>query len=141
MPTQLQHQVVATAEALAVRILIDLSDGHAQTKILSGTTTRGPAFVYLCEQSGDLSVISIPAGGLRDRDPHDPTSRTRIATFRLDQVIIETGAYVESDGTVRAILAVHVPGHTEPDWEIAVHSAEEIGQALRALRAARGARG
>jgi hypothetical protein len=135
---QLQTEVVAAAEALAVRILIDLSDGHAQTRILAGTTSRGPAFIYLCEQSADLAVISIPAGGLRDRDPHDPTSRTRIATFSLAQVIVETGAFVESDGTVRATFSVHVPGHTEPDWEITAHDAAEVGRALREIRRLRG---
>jgi hypothetical protein len=135
--TQLQTDVVAAAEAVAVRTLIDLADGYAQTRILAGTTTRGPAFVYLCEQSGDISVISIPAGGLRDRDPDDPTSRTRISTFALDGVVLETGAFIESDGTVRATFAVHVPGHGEPDWEITVDRPEEVGRALRAVRSAR----
>jgi hypothetical protein len=82
-------------------------------------------------------VISIPAGGLRNRDPDDPTSRTRIITFALSAITVETGAFIESDGTVRAILAIHVPGDDELEWEIMVPSPTAIGDAVRALRAAR----
>jgi hypothetical protein len=135
--TQLQTEVVAAAEALAVQTLTDLSGGCPQTRILAGTTTRGPAFVYLCEQCGDLSVINIPAGGLRYRDPGDPTSRTRIATFPLTGVLCETGAFIESDGTIRATFTVHVPGNDEPDWEITVDTPETVGRACQSLRAMR----
>lgn len=134
MHTQLQAEVVAAAEALAVRTLSTLSDGCTQTRILAGTTTRGPAFAYLCSTCADLSLVSIPAGGLRDRDPDDPTSRTRIATFPLAGVLCETGAYIESDGAIRATFAVHVPGHSEPDWEITVDDPGEVGHAMHAVR-------
>jgi hypothetical protein len=133
---QLQTQVLAAAEALAVRTLTELADGCPQTRILAGTTNRGPAFVYLCERCADISMISIPAGGLRHRDPDDPTSRTRIATLALAGVLCETGAFIESDGTIRATFAVHVPGHSEPEWEITVDTPGEVGQAMHALRAA-----
>jgi hypothetical protein len=134
VPSPLQSEALDAAEALAVRTLAELSDGCSQTRILAGTTTRGPAFIYLCPACGDLSVISVPAGGLRHRDPGDPTSRTRIATFPLRGVLCETGAFIESDGTIRATFAIHLPGHTEPDWELTLDSPAGVGHAMHAIR-------
>ncbi len=128
-----QAEILAAAEALAVRTLDGLSDGCEQTKVLSGTTTRGPAFVYLCTRGADISVISIPAGGLRQRDPGDPTSRTRIATFPLAGILCETGAFIESDGTVRATLTLHLPGQAEPEWEVTVDDPASVGRAMRTI--------
>jgi len=130
-----QADVLVAAELLAVRTLIDLSGGCEHHKILTGNTKRGPAFVYLCERCADLTVISIPAGGLRNRELGDPTSRTRIATLALDAVVLETGAFIESDGTIRARFAISLPGRSEPDWEIIVEHPTEVGVALVALRA------
>jgi hypothetical protein len=132
-----QSQVIAAAEALAVRTLDELSDGCDHVRILSGTTPRGPAFAYLCQRCADISVISIPAGGLRDRDPGDPTSRTRISTFPLSGVLCETGAFIESDGTIRATLTLHIPGHSEPEWEFTVDDPSAVGRAMHAVRALR----
>ncbi|HET9657271.1 MAG TPA: hypothetical protein VFP72_18105 [Kineosporiaceae bacterium] len=139
MPSQFhQAEVLAAAESLAVQTLDALSpDGCEHVRVLAGTTHRGPAFAYLCRRCADISVISIPAGGLRDRDPDDPTSRTRISTFPLSGVLCETGAYIESDGTVRATLALHVNGHPEPDWEITADDPAAVGRAVHAIRALR----
>jgi hypothetical protein len=115
---------LAAAEHLAVEVL-----GR-----LAGSTKRGPAFLHACSECGALTIVSVPAGGLRDRDPHDPTSRTRIATFALASVVVETGAYIESDGTVRSLFALHLPGRAEPEWEITTDSAEAVGSAVQALR-------
>jgi hypothetical protein len=125
---------LAAAEHLAVQVLEQLSPGCAYTRALAGSTKRGPAFLYACSQCGALSVISVPAGGLRNRDPGDPTSRTRIATFALASVIVETGAYIESDGTVRSIFSLHLPGKEEPEWEITTDRAEAVGACVQALR-------
>jgi hypothetical protein len=132
-----QTEALAAAERVAVATLHELSHGCQPTKILSGSTKRGPAFVYFCTDCAELSVISVPAGGLRNRDPGDPTSRTRIATFALTSVVLETGAYIESDGTIRALFVIHLPGEDEPEWEITTDRAEAIGEAVAAVRTAR----
>jgi hypothetical protein len=124
---------LAAAEHLAVEVLGRLSPGCDYVRALAGSTKRGPAFLYVCAQCGALTVISVPAGGLRDRDPGDPTSRSRIATFALASVVVETGAYIESDGTVRSLFALHLPGRPEPEWEITTDSPEAVGSAVRAL--------
>jgi hypothetical protein len=128
-------EALAVAERLAIQVLESLSPGCGYTKALTGSTKRGPAFLYACGHCAGLTVISVPAGGLRDRDPGDTTSRTRIATFALASVVVETGAYIESDGTVRALLALHLPGSPEAAWEITTDRAESVGDALLALRA------
>jgi hypothetical protein len=133
VPTYVPEQIVATAEHMAIGVLAELSGGDSPERILTGNTRRGPAFVYLCRDSESLSVVSIPAGGLRNRAPEDPTSRTRIASFPLNRVTVETGAYIESDGTIRALFTVHVPDDDELEWEIIAHSTEDVGKAVRAL--------
>jgi hypothetical protein len=133
VPTYVPEQIVATAEHMAIGVLAELSGGDSPERILTGNTRRGPAFVYLCRDSEFLSVVSIPAGGLRNRAPEDPTSRTRIASFPLNRVTVETGAYIESDGTIRALFTVHVPDDDELEWEIIAHSTEDVGKAVRAL--------
>jgi hypothetical protein len=132
-----QADVLAAAELLAVRTLIELSGGCEHNKILTGNTKRGPAFVYLCERCADVTVISIPAGGLRNRELGDPTSRTRIATLAVDAIVLETGAFIESDGTIRARFAIGLPGRSDPEWEIIVERPAEVGVALRAMRGLR----
>jgi hypothetical protein len=129
-----QERVLAAAEALAVRTLLELSGGCEQERLLVGNTKRGPAFAYLCARCRDLTVISVPAGGLRNREPDDPTSRTRISTLPLSGVVLETGAFIESDGTIRSLLSLHLPGHEEAEWELTVERPEQVGQALRRLR-------
>jgi hypothetical protein len=129
-----QAKALVAAEHLAVRVLEQLSPGCAHAKILTGSTKRGPAFLYACGHCAALTVVSVPAGGLRDRDPGDPTSRTRIATFALTSVVVETGAFIESDGTVRALFALHLAGRPEPEWEITTDRADAVGEAVRALR-------
>ena len=128
-------EALATAEHLAVQVLEgQLSPGCSYTKLLAGSTKRGPASLYACADCGAVTVVSVPAGGLRVRDPHDPTSRTRLATFPLSALVIETGAFIESDGTVRGLLTLHLPGHPEPEWEITVDGAVAVGEAIRGLR-------
>jgi hypothetical protein len=130
-----QSEILAAAEHLAASTLSGLSDGCQPAKVITGTTKRGPAFVYVCEHCGDLSVISIPAGGLRNHDPDDPTSRTRITTFMLHAVTVETGALIESDGTTRETLSLTAIGHSEPDWVIAAERPGAVGEAIQMLRA------
>jgi hypothetical protein len=137
VPTFVPAQIVATAEKVAIGVLTELAGGCAQERILSGNTKRGPAFVYLCRENAVLSIVSIPVGGLRNRSADDPTSRTRIASFPLDRITIETGAYLESDGTVRALFTAHVPHDEELEWEVIAGSAAEVGQAVQALNVAR----
>jgi hypothetical protein len=134
--TYVPEEIVAIAEKVAVGVLTELSGGCTPERILSGNTKRGPAFVYLCQKHASLSIVSIPAGGLRNRAKNDPTSRTRIASFPLDRVTVEVGAYIESDGTVRASFTVHVPNDDELEWEIIAGSAEEVGRAAQALTGA-----
>lgn len=129
-----QAVALSVAEQLAVRVLQELSPGCAQTKLLAGNTKRGPAFLYACGHCGSVSVISVPVGGLRDRDPGDPTSRTRIASFSHAAIAVETGAFIESDGTVRARLAIHLPGHPEPEWDLTADSPAAVGEVVRVLR-------
>ena len=129
-----QGEALATAERLALEVLSKLSPGCAYARVLSGSTKRGPAFLHACAHCATLTVVSVPAGGLRSREPGDPTSRSRIATFALDAVVVETGAFIESDGTVRALLALHLAGNPEPAWEITTDTAEAIGEAVVALR-------
>lgn len=136
MSTYVPAQVVATAEKVAIGVLTELSGGCPPERILSGNTKRGPAFVYLCRENAALSIVSIPAGGLRNRAADDPTSRTRIASFPLDRITVETGAYIESDGTVRALFTAHVPNDEELEWEVIAGSAAEVGQAVQALHEA-----
>jgi hypothetical protein len=129
-----QTEALAAAERTAVATLLELAPSCRHRRVLSGNTKRGPAFVYACEHCDDVSLISVPAGGLRNREPGDPTSRTRISTFTFSSVILETGAFIESDGTVRARFVVHVPGHAEPDWDLTVDHAESVGEAVAAIR-------
>lgn len=135
MTTQIDHlEALATAERRAIETLGELSDGCAYVKILSGNTKRGPAFVYFCEHCRHLAVISVPAGGLRNRDPGDPTSRTRLSTFALGDVVLETGAFIESDGTTRARFVVHLPGNPEPEWDLTADQPTAVGEAVQSLR-------
>ncbi|MEJ2578795.1 MAG: hypothetical protein P8Z68_06800 [Kineosporiaceae bacterium] len=136
MPAQITDPVVAAAERIAVGVLIELSGGCVPTRILAGNTKRGPVFVYLCPQGPRIDIVSIPVGGLRNRAPDDPTSRTRVASYPLSGVTVETGAYIESDGTVRALFTVHVPADDDREWEIIAESVLAVGQAVTALRAA-----
>jgi len=129
-----QGEALATAERLALEVLAKLSPDCSAGKVLTGSTKRGPAFLYACGHCATLTVVSVPAGGLRSRDPGDPTSRTRIATFALTAVVLETGAFIESDGTVRALLALHLPGNLEPAWEITTDKPEAVGEAVLALQ-------
>jgi hypothetical protein len=131
-----QAEALATAERRAVETLADLSVGCEHHKILSGNTKRGPAFVYFCDHCRHLTVVSVPAGGLRNRDPGDPTSRTRLSTFAIGDVVIETGAFIESDGTTRARFVVHLPGVPEPEWDLTTDRAASVGEAIQALRSA-----
>ena len=130
-----QGEALAAAERLALQVLGELSPGCAYARSLAGSTKRGPAFLYACVHCSSVTVVCVPAGGLRSRDPGDPTSRTRIATYRLAAIVVETGAFIESDGTVRALLALHLPGSPEPAWEITTDRAEAVGAAVEALRA------
>ncbi|HEY6797398.1 MAG TPA: hypothetical protein VI248_22210 [Kineosporiaceae bacterium] len=135
MTTHIDHgEALAAAERLALEVLRELSPGCAYARALSGSTMRGPAFLYACGHCAALSIVSVPAGGLRARDPGDPTSRTRIATYPLASVVVETGAYIESDGTIRALLALHLPGSPEPAWEITTDRADAVGEAVVLLR-------
>jgi hypothetical protein len=129
-----QIEALQAAERLGVQTLCELAVDCRYVKILTGNTKRGPAFVYACEHCADVSVISVPAGGLRDRDPGDPTSRTRLATYSWRSILLETGAFIESDGTVRGRLVIHMPGRSEPEWEITSDGAGPIGEALHILR-------
>lgn len=129
-----QSPALVAAEQLAAQVLGQLGPGCSGSRVLTGNTKRGPAFVYACAHCATLSVISVPAGGLRDWHAGDATSRTRIATFWLPSVILETGAFIESDGAIRALFAVHLPGRPEPEWEITTDSAEAVGEAVRRLR-------
>jgi hypothetical protein len=129
-----QAEVLAAAEHRALDTLGQLADGCTHRKVLTGSTKRGPAFVYFCDHCRHLSVISVPAGGLRMRDPGDPTSRTRLSTFAASDVIIETGAFIESDGTTRARFVVHLPGHPEPEWDLTSDTPLEVGAAISAMR-------
>lgn len=132
-----QAEALAVAEQVAVRALGRLSGGCEYQRILTGFTKRGPASVYLCATCSDISVISFPAGGLRNREPDAPTSRTRIATFRLPDIVLETGAFIESDGTTRARFVIHLPGHPEPEWDITTDQPEAVGAAVQAIRTLR----
>ena len=135
MTTHLEHsEALVSAERLALQVLDQLSPGCTYAKILAGSTKRGPAFFYACAHCAALTVVSVPAGGLRSRDPNDPTSRTRIATFPFGSMVVETGAFIESDGTVRALLALHLPGNLEPVWEVTTDGAEAVGEAVEILR-------
>jgi hypothetical protein len=129
-----QAEALAAAERRAVETLAELSLGCEHHRILTGNTKRGPAFVYFCEHCRAVTVISVPAGGLRNRDPGDPTSRTRISTFALADIVIETGAFVESDGTTRARFVVHLPGSPDPEWDLTADRAAAVGEAVSALR-------
>jgi hypothetical protein len=129
-----QNEALAAAERLAVATLHELSAGCEPVKILTGSTKRGPAFLYYCAEHADLSMISVPAGGLRNRDPGDPTSRSRISTFALASIAVETGAYIESDGTIRARFVLHVPNSDDPEWEINTDGAAAVGAAVAMLR-------
>jgi len=126
-----------TAERTALRTLGELGPGCDPVRVLAGSTKRGPAFVYVCAHCTEVTVVSVPVGGLRDRAAGDPTSRTRISTFSLDRVLLETGAYIESDGTVRARFAVHLPGHDEPEWDVFADRAAAVGEANAAIRSLR----
>jgi hypothetical protein len=130
-----QGEALATAERLALQVLARLAPACTYAKVLTGNTKRGPAFLYGCGHCAAVTVVSVPAGGLRSRDPGDPTSRTRLATFALAALVIETGAFIESDGTVRALLALHLPGDPEPIWELTTDHAQAVGDATEALRA------
>lgn len=129
-----QAEALAAAERRAVETLAELSVGCEHRRILVGSTKRGPAFVYFCDHCRRLTVVSVPAGGLRNRDPGDPTSRTRLSTFALGDVVVETGAFIESDGTTRARFVIHLPGNPEPEWDLTGDSAGGVGAALDALR-------
>jgi hypothetical protein len=134
-PQQIQQsEVLTAAEQLAARTLSGLATDCRPTKIMTGTTNRGPAFLYVCEHCGDLSVISIPAGGLRHHDPDDPTSRTRLVTFMLHAVTVEIAALIEPDGTTRATLALTTIGRGEPDWVITAERPAAVGEAVQVLR-------
>lgn len=135
MTTQIdQSEALAVAEHRAVETLADLSIGCDHHKILSGMTKRGPAFVYFCDHCRHLTVVSVPAGGLRNREPGDPTSRTRLSTFALGDVVVETGAFIESDGTTRARFVIHLPGNPEPEWDLTTDQPSAVGEAVLALR-------
>lgn len=137
MTSHIEQEALAVAERRGVETLAQLSEGCAPRRILSGSTKRGPAFVYACDHCAHLSVISVPAGGLRNRDPGDPTSRTRLSTFALADVIVETGAFIESDGTTRARFVLHLPSNPEPEWDITADTATAVGEAVAALKALR----
>jgi hypothetical protein len=128
-----QAEALALAEHRAVETLAELSVGCGHRRVLAGSTKRGPAFVYFCAHCRHLTVISVPAGGLRNRDPGDPTSRTRLSTFALGDVLVETGAFIESDGTTRARFVIHLPGNPEPEWDL-TSDAAAVGAAVEALR-------
>jgi len=129
-----QIEALAVAERRALATLADLSAACEYQRVLVGNTKRGPAFVYHCPHCRHVTVISVPAGGLRNRDPGDPTSRTRISTFAVSDVVVETGAFIESDGTTRARFAIHLPGHPEPEWDLTTDQAASVGAAVEALR-------
>jgi hypothetical protein len=129
-----QAEALAAAERRAVETLADLAVGCEHRRILAGNTKRGPAFVYFCDHCRHVTVISVPAGGLRNRDPGDPTSRTRISTFALSAVTLETGAFVESDGSTRARFVLHLPGNPDPEWDLTADRAAAVGEAMAAMR-------
>ncbi|MDQ1289171.1 MAG: hypothetical protein QG622_2737 [Actinomycetota bacterium] len=133
MTSHIEPGMLTLAEHRGVDALKALSPGCEPHRILHGNTKRGPAFVYLCDHCARLSLVDIPVSGLRNHEPGDPSDRTHLSTFALTEVIIETGAFIETDGTLRARFALHLPGEAEPTWNLSADSASDVGEAVASL--------